>query len=100
MEHRSPGDPVNRVVLVTGGAKGIGLACARAFVDGGDRVAITYRSGPPEGADADGLLCVACDITDADQVEAAFTTVEEELGPVEVLVANAGITQDGLVLRM
>ncbi len=91
---------MSRVVLVTGGAKGIGLACARAFVAAGDRVAVTYRSGPPAGADAEGLLCVACDVTDADQVEAAFTTIEAELGPVEVLVSNAGITQDTLVLRM
>jgi len=91
---------MSRVVLITGGAKGIGLACARAFVAAGDRVAITYRSGPPAGADADGLLCVPCDVTDRDQVEAAFATVEAELGPVEVLVANAGITHDGLVLRM
>jgi len=91
---------MSRVVLVTGGAKGIGLACARAFADGGDRVAITYRSGPPEGADAEGLLCVPCDVTDPDQVDAAFTAIEEQLGPVEVLVANAGITHDMLVLRM
>ncbi|HEY5155905.1 MAG TPA: 3-oxoacyl-ACP reductase FabG [Acidimicrobiales bacterium] len=91
---------MSRVVLVTGGARGIGLACARAFADAGDQVAITYRSAPPSGDDAAGLLCVPCDVTDLDQVEAAFTTVEEALGPVEVLVSNAGITDDGLVLRM
>jgi 3-oxoacyl-[acyl-carrier protein] reductase len=91
---------MSRVVLVTGGAKGIGLACARAFADAGDRVAITYRSGPPVGDDAEGLLCVPCDVTDPDQVEAAFVAVEDQLGPVEVLVSNAGITHDGLVLRM
>jgi len=91
---------MSRVVLVTGGAKGIGLACAHAFVAAGDQVAITYRSAPPEGADAEGLLCVPCDVTDSDQVDAAFATVEEALGPVEVLVANAGITNDMLVLRM
>ncbi|MGZ4705160.1 MAG: 3-oxoacyl-ACP reductase FabG [Acidimicrobiales bacterium] len=91
---------MSRVVLVTGGAKGIGLACARAFVAGGDRVAITYRSAPPTAADAEGLLCVPCDVTDSDQVDAAFTSIEEALGPVEVLVANAGITNDMLVLRM
>jgi len=91
---------MSRVVLITGGAKGIGLACARAFADAGDRVAVTYRSGPPTGADAEGLLWVPCDVTDPDQVEAAFATVEADLGPVEVLVANAGITHDGLVLRM
>ena len=91
---------MSRVVLVTGGARGIGLACARAFVDAGNQVAITYRSAPPTGAEADGLLCVACDITDQAQVDAAFTRIEEELGPVEILVSNAGITDDGLVLRM
>jgi 3-oxoacyl-[acyl-carrier protein] reductase len=91
---------MSRVVLVTGGARGIGLACARAFVDAGDRVAITFRTAPPTGPDADGLLCVPCDVTDPDQVEAAFTSIEQQLGPVEILVSNAGITQDGLVLRM
>ena len=91
---------MSRVVLITGGAKGIGLACARAFADAGDQVAITYRSGPPAGADAEGLLCVPCDVTDPDQVEAAFVAVEDQLGPVQVLVSNAGITHDGLVLRM
>ncbi len=65
----------------------------------GDRVAVTYRSAPT-AADADGLLCVSCDITDSAQVDAAFAQVEAELGPVEVLVANAGITNDMLVLRM
>jgi 3-oxoacyl-[acyl-carrier protein] reductase len=89
---------MSRVVLVTGGSRGIGLACARAFSEGGDRVAVTYRSAPPP--DADGLLCVPCDITEPAQVEAAFAQIESELGPVEVLVANAGITRDMLVLRM
>ncbi|GAA5149351.1 3-oxoacyl-[acyl-carrier-protein] reductase [Nocardioides marinquilinus] len=85
-----------RVVLVTGGNRGIGRAIAEAFIAQGDRVAVTTRSGgAPEGA-----LDVTCDITDPDAVEAAFTTVEAELGPVEVLVANAGITADTLVLRM
>jgi len=88
------------VVLVTGGARGIGLACARALADAGHRVAITYRSAPPRDDDAVGLFCVACDVTDAAQVDAAFEAVESELGPVEVLVANAGITNDMLVLRM
>ena len=91
---------MSRVVLVTGGARGIGLACARAFADAGDRVAITFRSAPPPDEAAAGLLCVPCDVTDSDQVDAAFTRIEEELGPVEVLVSNAGITDDGLVLRM
>jgi 3-oxoacyl-[acyl-carrier protein] reductase len=89
---------MSRVVLITGGSKGIGLATARAFAAQGDRVAVTYRSGPPP-TDAD-LLGVPCDITDPDQVEAAFVAVEEQLGPVEVLVSNAGITADMLVLRM
>jgi 3-oxoacyl-[acyl-carrier protein] reductase len=82
--------------LVTGGNRGIGRAVAQAFKDAGDEVAVTYRSGePPEG-----FLGVRCDVTDAGQVEAAFTTIEAEQGPVEVLVANAGITRDTLLLRM
>lgn len=87
-----------RVVLVTGGSRGIGLATARAFAAAGDRVAITHRSGPPEAADD--LLCVACDVTDDEQVAAAFVTVEADLGPVEILVSNAGITRDSLLVRM
>ena len=89
-----------RTVLVTGGNRGIGLACARTFAEQGDRVAVNCRGeAPPEVLEA-GLLPVACDITDADQVEAAVARVEEELGAVEVLVSNAGITRDSLVLRM
>ncbi|GAA3945978.1 beta-ketoacyl-ACP reductase [Actinoplanes auranticolor] len=85
-----------RTVLVTGGNRGIGLAIARAFAEQGDRVAVTHRgSGAPEG-----LFGVQCDITDSAAVDAAFTTVEQELGPVEVVVANAGITDDTLLLRM
>jgi 3-oxoacyl-[acyl-carrier protein] reductase len=86
-----------RVVLVTGGTRGIGKACAEAFVANGDRVAVTYRTSVPENDD---VLGVACDQADTDQVDAAFATIEEALGPVEVLVANAGITRDQLVLRM
>ncbi|MDG4796773.1 3-oxoacyl-ACP reductase FabG [Micromonospora sp. WMMD1082] len=87
---------MSRTVLVTGGNRGIGLAIARAFAKQGDRVAVTHRgSGAP-----DGLFGVQCDITDAASVDAAFTGVEAELGPVEVLVANAGITDDTLLLRM
>lgn len=89
--------PDGRVVLVTGGNRGIGLATATAFADAGDRVAVTYRSEPP--AD-DRFLCVPCDVSDTAQVDAAFDKVEAELGPVEVLVANAGMTRVGLVLRM
>jgi 3-oxoacyl-[acyl-carrier protein] reductase len=87
---------VTRSVLVTGGNRGIGLAIARAFSAAGDKVAITYRSGePPEG-----LFGVRCDVTDQAAVEAAFDSVESQQGPVEVLVANAGITRDTLLLRM
>ena len=89
---------MSRVVLVTGGNRGIGLACARAFAALGHRVAITHRSAPPE--DAGDILCVQCDVTDADQVDSAFAEIEEKLGPVEVLVSNAGMTVDKLVLRM
>jgi 3-oxoacyl-[acyl-carrier protein] reductase len=85
-----------RTVLVTGGNRGIGLSVARAFAANGDRAAITHRgSGAP-----DGLFGVKCDVTSAEEVDAAFKTVEDELGPVEVLVANAGITDDTLLLRM
>jgi 3-oxoacyl-[acyl-carrier protein] reductase len=87
---------VSRSVLVTGGNRGIGRAIAEAFKEAGDDVAVTYRSGePPEG-----FLAVRCDVTDAASVDAAFAEVEEKQGPVEVLVANAGITKDTLVLRM
>jgi 3-oxoacyl-[acyl-carrier protein] reductase len=83
-------------VLVTGGNRGIGRAIAEAFVANGDKVAVTTRSGgAPEGT-----LDIRCDITDAGQVEAAFAQIEEAHGPVEVLVANAGITADTLLLRM
>lgn len=90
-------DITPRTVLVTGGSKGIGLGCARAFAAAGHRVAVTSSSTP---IDEPGLLTVTCDVTDADQVEAAVSRVEDELGPVEVLVANAGITRDGLLVRM
>jgi len=90
----------SRVALVTGGARGIGLACALALQEAGHRVAVTYRSSPPEAASDAGLLAVRCDVTDSADVEAAFETVEEALGPVEILVSNAGITRDGLLLRM
>jgi len=90
------GGDVARTVLVTGGNRGIGLAIAQAFAAQGDRVAVTHRgSGAP-----DGLFGVSCDITDAAAVDQAFTAVEAEFGPVEVLVANAGVTDDTLLLRM
>ncbi|MGO8864353.1 MAG: 3-oxoacyl-ACP reductase FabG [Acidimicrobiales bacterium] len=92
------------VVLVTGGNRGIGAACVRWFLANGDQVATTYRSDgpppPPPGCDPARFLAVPCDVTDAGLVESAFTTVESTWGPVEVLVANAGITRDGLMLRM
>jgi 3-oxoacyl-[acyl-carrier protein] reductase len=86
-----------RVVLVTGGSRGIGLAIARRFQALGDRVAVTYHSSPPP----DGLFGVRCDVTSTTDVDAAFTAVEEHFGStVEVLVSNAGVTRDGLLLRM
>ena len=84
-----------RVVLVTGGNRGIGLAVARAFAAAGDRVAVTSRVGKVEG-----LFSVPCDVTSGTDVDAAFASVEAELGGVEVLVANAGITADQLLLSM
>jgi 3-oxoacyl-[acyl-carrier protein] reductase len=99
---RLSGDPLastdvdGRTVLVTGGNRGIGLAIAQAFAADGDRVAVTHRgSGAP-----DGLFGVECDVTSSDQVDAAFSKVEAELGPVQVLVANAGIADDTLLMRM
>jgi 3-oxoacyl-[acyl-carrier protein] reductase len=88
-------------VLVTGGNRGIGLAIAQAFVAEGDRVAITARSGelPAELAGTD-VLVLKADVTDTASINAAFDRIEAELGPVEGVVANAGITRDGLVMRM
>ncbi|HEY2644494.1 MAG TPA: beta-ketoacyl-ACP reductase [Galbitalea sp.] len=85
-----------RTVLITGGNRGIGYAIAEEFVAQGHRVAVTARSG--EGPS--GSLTVRADVTDADSLDAAFTEVEEKLGPVEVVVANAGVTRDTLLLRM
>lgn len=85
-----------RTVLVTGGNRGIGYAIAEEFVAQGHRVAVTARSG----SGPDGSLTVRADVTDAASVDAAFTEVEAALGPVEVLVANAGITRDTLLMRM
>jgi beta-ketoacyl ACP reductase len=87
---------VGRSVLVTGGNRGIGLAIARAFAAQGDDVAVTYRGKPPP----EGQRGVRCDVTDAAQVDAAFKEVEDAQGPVEVLVSNAGITDDTLLMRM
>lgn len=85
-----------RVVLITGGSRGIGLACAQRFKDLGDQVAVTYNSSPPP----EGFFGVQCDVTSTESVDAAFKAVEEHFGPVEVLVSNAGITNDGLLLKM
>ncbi|MHA6695886.1 3-oxoacyl-ACP reductase FabG [Homoserinimonas sp. A520] len=85
-----------RTVLVTGGNRGIGYAIAEEFIAQGHRVAVTARSG----AGPEGSLTVTADVTDADSIDAAFTAVEAELGPVEVVVANAGVTRDMLLMRM
>ncbi|HSL58262.1 MAG TPA: 3-oxoacyl-ACP reductase FabG [Acidimicrobiales bacterium] len=90
--------PAGRVALVVGGGRGIGLATARALAAAGYRVAVTHRSSTPVADD--GFLWVPCDVSSAESVDAAFATVESELGPVEIAVANAGVTRDGLVLRM
>jgi 3-oxoacyl-[acyl-carrier protein] reductase len=87
---------MSRVVLITGGNRGIGLATARWFAERGDTVVVTSRSGEP----IEGLHVVTCDVTDTASVDAAFAEIEAKLGPVEVLVANAGITKDGLLVRM
>jgi 3-oxoacyl-[acyl-carrier protein] reductase len=84
-----------RVVLITGGNRGIGLAIAQAFAANGDQVAVTHRSEAVEG-----YLSVRCDVTSGEEVDAAFARVEEELGPVEILVSNAGINADHLLLSM
>lgn len=94
---------MSRSVLVTGGNRGIGLAIAKTFAEQGDKVALTYRSGEPPELKASGegsVLPVKCDITSAEDVERAFTEIEAAHGPVEILVANAGITRDTLILRM
>ena len=84
------------IALVTGGNRGIGLAIARSLQTEGHRVVITYRSGtPPEGFDA-----VQMDVTDGQSVESAFAKIESEIGQPEIIVANAGITKDNLVMRM
>ncbi len=104
----APSTEGGRVVMVTGGSRGIGLACAGWFLARGDRVAVTSRSGEVDDGDAgaaattgvDRFLSLSCDVTDPAQVDSAFAAVEAAWGPVEVLVANAGVTRDTLVLRM
>jgi 3-oxoacyl-[acyl-carrier protein] reductase len=97
MSEEAPAGEGSRTVLVTGGSRGIGAACVAWFLRNGDRVAYTSRTA---GADDSGALGLVCDVTQPDQVEAAFAAVEEAYGPVEVLVANAGITRDTLIVRM
>ncbi|MFG1796221.1 3-oxoacyl-ACP reductase FabG [Nocardia altamirensis] len=87
---------MNHSAFVTGGNRGIGLAIARELARGGKAVAVTTRKGAPP----DGLFGVPCDVTDERQVDAAFAMVEQELGPVDVLIANAGITKDVLLAAM
>jgi len=87
---------MSRVLLITGGSKGIGLACAQHFASLGDKVAITYNSTKP----TDDFFSVKCDVTSQAEVDAAFSAVEEKFGAVQVLVSNAGITKDLLLLRM
>jgi 3-oxoacyl-[acyl-carrier protein] reductase len=89
-------EAVSRSVLVTGGNRGIGLAIARRLAAGGDQVTVTSRSGDP----VEGLRVARCDVTDAASVDAAFKQVEDEQGPVEVLVSNAGVTSDQLLALM
>jgi NAD(P)-dependent dehydrogenase (short-subunit alcohol dehydrogenase family) len=84
------------VVLITGGSRGIGLACAQRFVALGDDVVVTYNSSPPP----EGLAGVKCDVTSGADVDAAFAFAEQTFGPVQVLVSNAGMAKDGLLLRM
>lgn len=86
---------MGRVVLVTGGNRGIGLAIAQAFAAQGDQVAVTSRSG-----DVEGFLTLKADVTSTAEVDAAFDRLEAELGPAQVVVSNAGLTRDGLALRM
>ncbi len=92
---------VQRTVLVTGGAKGIGNACANLFLQAGHRVAVTYRNHdvPSELVDK-GVMAIKCDVSQSEQISEAFSRVEQAFGPVEILVANAGMTKDTLMLRM
>jgi len=89
-------EATGRVVLITGGSRGIGLATAQRFAALGDRVAVTYNSSPPP----EGFFAVRCDVTSSDDVDDAFKAVEQHFGPVEILVSNAGMTKDMLLLRM
>ena len=87
---------MSRIVLITGGNRGIGLSIAQEFKALGDTVIVTSRSGEP----IEGLHVVTCDVSDTHSVDAAFDQIEKDFGPVEVAIANAGITRDGLIMRM
>ena len=89
-------EATGRVVLITGGSRGIGLSTAKRFKALGDRVAITYNSSPPP----EGFFAVKCDVTSSADVDDAFKAVEQHFGTVEILVSNAGMTKDMLLLRM
>jgi len=89
-------EATGRVVLITGGSRGIGLATAQRFAALGDRVAVTYNSSPPP----EGFFAVKCDVTSSADVDDAFKAVEQHFGTVEILVSNAGMTKDMLLLRM
>lgn len=89
-------EATGRVVLITGGSRGIGLATAQRFAALGDRVAVTFNSSPPP----EGFFAVKCDVTSSADVDDAFKAVEQHYGPVEILVSNAGMTKDMLLLRM
>ncbi len=96
--------PTARTALVTGGSRGIGLACARALQSGGERVFITYKNAAP--TDLEGppgsiaLTAIRCDVTNPEEIESAFGAIEADAGPVELLICSAGITDDALLLRM
>ena len=96
MSESTPASDAPSVALITGGNRGIGLAIAQSLQEAGHRVVITYRSGtPPQGFDA-----IQMDVTDSQSVDSAFAKIEAEIGIPEIIVANAGITKDGLVMRM
>lgn len=88
---------MSQIALVTGGNRGIGLACAEALLAAGHKVAVTYRSKPPANKD---IYPIKCDVASTEEVEAAFADLEENLGAPEILISNAGVTADGLSLKM
>ena len=90
---------MERVVLITGGNRGIGLATAKVFASKGNKVAITYRETPPTGMEELGIHSFLCDVTKQEDIDRIYKEVEETLGTVEILIANAGITRDALTAR-